>query len=1333
VGFPQIEGIAREESVRHHLRPGPLPLPIAALVLLLLVYTPLSASTGEGQCPPTLAGPDAGVTAYYVNSGSGTAEDPYIIEDQVIYVDGGIGIFIRDSDAHYLIRNITIVGSDLNNGYGIYCLLSTNVTVDGLVLRTLAIPIYISGCERMRFQNVTADDCLQGIQLWGTAHCTFVNVSLSDIESFGLSATGCSNMSFDGCSARNIGNGGFTFKIFIAGGYPECRNISLVGCVASEAGVGLSFVGADGCTIDGCNFTGGWPADVFLRDTRNLTMLDTDLGGGGLAIELAWMDLDIRDSNTVDGKPLRFIKGGDKTVVNSNVGQVILVDCQEAIVENLTFQDIAHPVMLLGSIGCTVRNCTVKDAHVAVQVTEGGPNRLDGITITEGGYPYTAYGVEVAYGNVSIDDLNVTGVEIGVHALEGHRLDLSNASFADIRSRGVLAEGSQPQSGGIPKRELTVSYCRFHNTSMGIQATNWNLTVRDCRIEECGYMGLSATSTSSTAASGSKVLIERTEVMDCGYTGVHLDGIEGKIDSLSVQGSTRGIVLGSRVLCTVWRCNVTECDYGLWISSAFQVTVSECTLMDCTYQGIYVSYCYKAKFHHNNLIRNYYDESLGEYTAPQAFDTSSNNDWDDGAEGNYWADYQQRYPSATASGRVWDTPYVISGYTVRQDRYPLILRNDYSPPVAEAGPEQTVGENQTVRFDGSACSDDIGIVNYTWRFVHRGQPVALYGPAASYAFSGLGTYTVTLTVTDAWGNSASDTTIVIVVDIVAPVAVAGDDLTVDAGRTFSLDGSRSTDDHGIVEHTWTVDPGGLDIVLHGASVTLSIGAPGDYVAVLNVSDAHGNWAADSLVVHVRDLSPPVADAGGDVTVPQGSVVTFNATASTDNIGIGGWTWDLTYAGEGRTLEGEAPTFVFDEPGDYVVILSARDAAGNIGRDEVVVHVLDTAPPVAVVGGDLTVDQGATMRLTALGSTDNVGVVMYGWSLVEDGVPMVLTGAELVHAFERAGLHEVVLEVWDAAGNSGTCTVVVTVRDTRPPVTNAGPDLSVDQHAQVVLDGSGSTDEVGIVSYTWTFMAGGVPVTLEGPRPETTFDLAGSFVLTLTVADAGGNAAEDTLTVTVRDVEPPVAVAGPDRTVVEGDDLTLDASASRDNVGIASYVWTIIGEGGTEILTGAVVNVPVARPGTLRLELRVTDAAGNTANDTIDIQVLPLMVSWQLGPFMDEDDRPLQGVRVSVTLNGTQRTGNTDGTGWLELSILRFDLVSPAQVNASKRGYDTVRFATTLDADGNPMDPVPRMRRLPGATLALGLLWWLLLLVVIVCAVVAVAYYKMRHGRGKTGN
>jgi len=128
-------------------------------------------------------------------------------------------------------------------------------------------------------------------------------------------------------------------------------------------------------------------------------------------------------------------------------------------------------------------------------------------------------------------------------------------------------------------------------------------------------------------------------------------------------------------------------------------------------------------------------------------------------------------------------------------------------------------------------------------------------------------------------------------------------------------------------------------------------------------------------------------------------------------------------------------------------------------------------------------------------------------------------------------------------------------------------------------------------------------------------------------------------------------------------------------------------------------------------------------------VLPLNVTWRLGPFMDEDDRPLEGVRVTVTMNGTARTGITDATGWLNISVLRFDLVSPAQVNASKKGYDTLRFMTALDADGNPVDPVPRMTKVPETTAAMGLLTWLLLVAVSVCAVVAVIFLMMKRNRG----
>lgn len=1314
-------------SMGRRLMSWRLMLPLAALMLVLVASATLSGPAEEAPCKLALDGRGDMLPAYVVSSGNGTAGNPYIIEDQVIRVSsGGIGIDIRNSKAYYIIRNVTIIGTQ-SNDYGIFFSVTSNVTVDGLVLRTLTIPLYTTGCARIRFQNVTVDDCFQGIQLWSTASCTFVNMSLTNFMGIGMVATGCSNLSLEGCSARNTTTGGFEFIARLPR-IPGCRNISLVGCAASDAGMGLAFSDADGCTIDGCNFTGGWPADVHFKDTRNLTMLDTDLGNGGLLIELGCGDLDVRDSNTVAGKPLRFVKGSGKAVVNSDVGQVVLADCEEAIVENLTFQGIANPVTVLGSSGCTVRNCTFTDAHVAVRVLEGDSNRLENLTITDGGYPYSRFGVEAIHGDLVIDGLNVTEVEYGVHALEGHRLEISNASFTNLRWSGVLAEASTYQTRGVPVRDLIVSDCVFKDAIFGIQSSNWNLTVRDCRLERCGNTGLMVGSSGYSVDTYSYAKVERTEVVDCQVVGVTIDKVACKLTSLSVRGSMRGIILGGSE-CTVWRCTISDCGTGIYIPSGWLVTVYECTVRDCTRYGIQVSSCYRTKIYHNNFIGNYYDDGLGRYTDRQAYDIDDESQWDDGSEGNYWADYSQWYPDATAQGRTWDTPYVLPGPYARRDRFPLTTPYDFTPPVAEAGPEQYVGPNQTVWFDGSYSSDDIGIVNYTWEFVDQGQPVSLHGLTASHVFSEMATYTVTLWVIDGWGHTASDTTKVHVVDLVPPVAVAGEDLTVDVGRTFTLDGSRSTDDQGIALYTWTVDPGGLNLTFGTVIATLSIDRIGDYDVVLNVTDARGNWATDSLVVHVRDLSPPVADAGPDVEVDQHATVTFNGSGSTDNVGVVLWTWSFRYDGEDVTLGGATVEFTFDSAGLYQVVLTVLDPTFSPGHDDMFVRVRDTEPPEADAGSDIAVPHGTTVELVGVGSKDNVGPVGFNWTLLVDGVLETHEGPVASIAGLEVGVYVVTLNVTDAAGNWATDTVVVTVRDVMPPLPDAGPDIDVDQHASLTLDAAGSTDDVGIVSFVWTFREGEADVVLEGRVATHAFDVVGEYNVTLTVADAAGNSASDGLVVRVRDIEPPVAVAGADRTVVEGDRLTLDATASHDNVGIVGYVWTVIGDAGTETLTGAVVAVSTSRPGTLRIELRATDAAGNSANDTLEVRVLALNVSWRLGPFMDEDDRHLKGVRVSVTLNGTVRTGITDGTGWLDISVLRFDLVSPAHVNASLRGYDTLRFTTALDADGQPVDPVPRMSKVPGANAAMGLLWWLLLAVVIVCAVVAVALYRRGRGRG----
>jgi PKD repeat protein len=182
-----------------------------------------------------------------------------------------------------------------------------------------------------------------------------------------------------------------------------------------------------------------------------------------------------------------------------------------------------------------------------------------------------------------------------------------------------------------------------------------------------------------------------------------------------------------------------------------------------------------------------------------------------------------------------------------------------------------------------------------------------------------------------------------------------------------------------------------------------------------------------------------------------------------------------------------------------------------------------------------------------------------------------------------------------------------VREDRDPVAEAGPDGTVDQGHVLTLDGSGSTDDRGVVSWAWTFEYEGAPAHLDGAVVDFTFGIAGFYVITLTVSDAAGNTASDTLTVTVVDTEPPVADAGPDLQVPVGALVALSALGSTDNVGVTGHEWAFQVEGTPVHLTGAEVAYEFTVPGIHEVTLNVTDGAGNWAVDTLAVTVFEVPV------------------------------------------------------------------------------------------------------------------------------
>jgi hypothetical protein len=496
---------------------------------------------------------------------------------------------------------------------------------------------------------------------------------------------------------------------------------------------------------------------------------------------------------------------------------------------------------------------------------------------------------------------------------------------------------------------------------------------------------------------------------------------------------------------------------------------------------------------------------------------------------------------------------------------------------------------------------------------------------STFACANVGANTVTLTVTDNSGRTATCTATVTVADVTNPSAVCQPvTVNLDGNGTASVSGAQvdggSTDNCGIASRSVTPN----------TFTTANIGAN---TVTLTVTDNNARTATCTAIVTVTNTNLPNA-----VCQPYTAVLNSSGTASITAANVDGGS---TAVGGIDSRSVSPNSFTCSNLGTNTVILTVTGNNGLSSTCNAIVTVQDNTSPTAVCQNIAVNLSGSTSSITAAqilnaaSSSDNCGTV---------NAVSVLPNSFNCNSL---GANTVTLTANDGHGNTATCTAVVTVSDATAPT-------ALCQNIAVNLNAIG-TVSVGAaqVNNASTDNCGSVNLVSVVPSTFTCVNI-GQNTVTLTVNDGHGNTATCLAIVSVADNLAPSA-------------LCCDIVAQLDGSGNSTITAAQVNNGSSDncalgILTVSPSTFTLANLGINTVTLTVSDANSNSATCTAVVTV----ENNQLPNAVCQNIARSNGSNGTVVLTAAEVDGGSTALGGIASSS-----VLPNTLNCSNLGAATV--------------------------------------------------------------
>ncbi len=471
---------------------------------------------------------------------------------------------------------------------------------------------------------------------------------------------------------------------------------------------------------------------------------------------------------------------------------------------------------------------------------------------------------------------------------------------------------------------------------------------------------------------------------------------------------------------------------------------------------------------------------------------------------------------------------------------------------------------------------------YTWKFGNGDTSNAI---APIYAYTAVGNFNASLSMTDAYGCTSNSPVKLIVVDTPhADFTMSGN---YSACPPFNVNFTFTG--HYALTYNWDFTDGNGSVIKNPSNLFVN---PGDYYPNLTVT-SHGGCVSQSDSQHVK-IDGPVGTFNYSPLAGCDSL-DVNFTVTTTN--VVSFTWNF---GDGNTFTGTNPSIThhYNIPGQFPPSVTLVDIAGckvaKIGANMINV---DAITQTLFTADKSVVCDSGTVKFTNTSVTGpNTSITNYSWDF-GDGSP-VQNGMfpTIAHNYTAVGNYTATMSITSFGGCTGSYNIPITVAGS-PKVAVNGL-LNQCEPAVMTFFGVETVPDPN-QPLTWSWDFGNLQTsTLQNPAP-VSYPKAGQYKVQLIATNTKGcsDTTDKGIPFNLFIYPIPTVNAGADTTICDTSSLQLLASGSVST----TYNW--LAPTPPASLTCLNCNNPVASsPSSTFFVLNGTSPQGCAAKDTINVTV-----------------------------------------------------------------------------------------------------------------------------------